>query len=161
LRFLMKCKNCGEPVDPRRVELGYEYCTRPECQERCLERVELAAVAVNKASDQYVRADEVVPAGPSARWGIDPEPAEDDAVERPRRRPREAPPARRRSSTTKKLERAADRLDAELARLYERFCHAELTAAEMRSRQNERIRTFNALVRRENIRYRSFLRKTV
>ena len=155
----MKCKNCGEPVDPRRVELGYEYCTRAECQERCLERVELAAVAVNKASDQYVRADEVVPERPPARWGIDPEPADDEAPGRCRLR--EAPPVRRRSSTTKKLERAAARLDAELARLYERFCKGELTAAEMRSRQNERIRAFNALVRRENIRYRSFLRKPV
>ena len=155
----MKCKNCGEPVDPRRVELGYEYCTRPECQELCLERVQLAAVAVNKASDQYVRADEVVPDRPSTRWGIDPEPADDDVPRRPRRR--EAPRTSRRSSTTGKLERAAARLDAELARLYERFCRAELTAAEMRSRQNERIRAFNALVRHENIRYRSFLRKPV
>jgi hypothetical protein len=155
----MKCKNCGDPVDPRRVELGYQYCTRPACQERCLQRVELAAVAVNKASDQYVRADEVVTEGPSARWGIDPEPADDEGPGR--RRPHEAPRARRRSSTRKKLERAAGRLDDELARLYERFCKAELTAAEMRSRQNERIRAFNALVRHENIRYRSFLRKPV
>jgi len=155
----MDCKNCGEPVDPRRVELGYEYCTRAECQERCLERVELAAVAVNKASDQYVRADDVVPEGAPTRWGIDPEP-DDDEGPRPRRH-RESPPARRRSSTTKKLERAAARLDAELARLYERFCNAELTAAEMRSRQNERIRAFNELVRGENIRYRSFVRRPV
>jgi hypothetical protein len=155
----MNCRNCGEPVEARRVELGYDYCTRPECQERCVERVELAAVAVNKASDQYVRADEVVPDASSARWGIDPEPA--DGAEGPRRRHRAAPRARRRSTTTTKLQRAAARLDAELARLYERFCNAELTAAEMRSRQNERIRAFNALVRRENIRYRSLLRKPV
>ena len=155
----MECKNCGEPVDPRRAELGYDYCTRRECQERCVDRVELAAVAVNKASDQYVRADEVVPEGPSARWGIDPEPADDEEPARPRRR--EATRARRRSSTTKRLERAAARLDAELARLYERFCKAELTLAEMRSRQNERIRAFNELVRGENIRYRSFLRRPV
>src|SRR5262245_26183950 len=155
----MDCTNCGEPVGPRRVGLGYDYCPRPECQEACVERVELAAVAVNKASDQYVRADEVVPDGPPARWGIDPEPAgEEGPVPR---RPRQAPPARRRSSTTKRLERAAARLDSELARLYERFCKAELTAAEMRSRQNERIRAFNDLVRRENIRYRSFLRRLV
>jgi hypothetical protein len=154
----MNCRNCGVPVDPRRVELGYDYCTRPECQEACLERVELAAVAVNKASDQYVLADEVVPEGRAARWGIDPEPANG---EEPERRRRNAPRALQRSSTTKKLERAAVHLDAELARLYERFCNAELTAAEMRSLQNERIRSFNALVRSENIRYRSFLRKTV
>lgn len=155
----MNCRNCGEPIDPRRVELGYDYCTRPECQERCLEHVELAAVAVNKASDQYVRADEVMPDAPAARWGIDPEHADGDEPEP--RRPRKAPRARRRSSTKKKLERTAAHLDAELARLYERFCNAELTAAEMRSLQNERIRAFNALVRSENIRYRSFLRKTV
>jgi hypothetical protein len=155
----MECKNCGEDVDPRRAELGYDYCTRRDCQERCVDRVELAAVAVNKASDQYVRADEVVPEGPSARWGIDPEPTDDE--EPARTRGREAPRARRGSSTTKKLERAAARLDAELARLYERFCNAELTLAEMRSRQNERIRAFNELVRGENIRYRSFLRRPV
>jgi hypothetical protein len=159
LKFLMDCKNCGGPVDPRRVELGYEYCTRTECQERYLERVELAAIAVNKASDQYVRAEEVAPEGPPARWGIDPEPVDDGQPARPRRR--EAPRARRQSSTTKKLERAAARLDAELAKLYERFCNAELTAAEMRSRQNERIRAFNDLVRGENIRYRSFVRRPV
>ncbi len=58
----MNCTNCGDPVDPRRVELGYDYCTRPECQERCSKPVRLAAVAVNKASDQYVKADEVAPA---------------------------------------------------------------------------------------------------
>src|SRR5262245_42633605 len=155
----MKCKHCGEPVAPRRVELGYEYFTRAGCQEACVAHVELAAVAVNKASDQYVRADDVVPDSASARWGIDPEPADDEQHARPRRR--EAPRARPRSSTTRKLERAAARLDAELARLYEQFCNAELTAAEMRSRQKERIRAFNDLVRRKNIRYRSFLRKTV
>jgi hypothetical protein len=155
----MNCRNCGDPVDPRRVELGYDYCTRPECQQRCIERVELAAVTVNKASDQYVRADEVLPETPSARWGIDPEAAEDE--ERPARPSPVAPRRRRRSTTTEKLDRAAARLDAELARLYELFCDAGLTAAEMRSQQNERIRAFNALVRRENIRYRSFLRKPV
>src|SRR5262245_41688227 len=87
----MKCKNCGEPVDPRRVELGYDYCTRAECQEACVDRVELAAVAVNKASDQYVRAEDVVPDGVSARWGIDPEPSDDEQHARPRRREAPAP----------------------------------------------------------------------
>ena len=53
----MKCRNCGEEVDRRRVELGYDYCTRPGCQERLVKRVELARVTVNKAADQYVRAE--------------------------------------------------------------------------------------------------------
>ena len=60
----MKCRNCGDEVDPRRVELGYDYCTRRECQERLMKRVELARVTVNKAADQYVRAEEVVPRAP-------------------------------------------------------------------------------------------------
>jgi hypothetical protein len=154
----MKCTNCGNPVDPRRVELGYDYCTRPACQERGVKRVQLAAVAVNKASDQYLKAEEVVPGGPSVRWGIDPE-----AANEPRRSPRAREPrrARRRAGTAQRLQRAASELDAELQRLYQQFCDAKLTAAEMRVQQNDRIRAFNAAVRRENIRYRSFLRKTL
>jgi type VI protein secretion system component VasF len=122
-----------------------------------VKRVNLAAVAVNKASDQYVKAEEVAPAGPSVRWGIDPEAAN----ERQSPRAREPRRARRRASTAQRLQRAASELDAELQRLYERFCDAELTAAEMRAQQNDRIRAFNAAVRRENIRYRSFLRRTL
>jgi hypothetical protein len=117
----------------------------------------LAAVAVNKASDQYVKAEEVAPGAPSVRWGIDPEPADEQ-----RRSPRIHEPrrARRRPTTAQRLERAAAELDAELQRLYEKFCNAELTQAEMRARTNDRTRAFNAVVRRENIRYRRFLRKT-
>jgi hypothetical protein len=69
----VKCANCGDEVDPRRVELGYDYCTRRDCQELLMKRVELARVTVNKAADQYVRAEEVVPSGPRPRWGIDEE----------------------------------------------------------------------------------------
>src|SRR5262249_58955104 len=130
----MDCTNCGEPVDPRGGELGYDYCTRPECQEACVERVELAAVAVNKASAQYVRADEVVPDGPPARWGIDPEPAgEEGPVPR---RPRQAPPARRRSSTTKRLQRGAPPLHSPPARPYQPFCKAQPPPAARRSPPN-------------------------
>jgi len=37
----------------------------------------------------------------------------------------------------------------------------KITAAEMRSEQNALVHAFNDRVRGENIRYRSFLRKTV
>ncbi|HEY4398498.1 MAG TPA: hypothetical protein VGO28_12580 [Acidimicrobiia bacterium] len=151
----MKCRNCGDEVDPRRVELGYDYCTRPECQERFVKGVELARVTVNKASDQYVRAEEVVPSGPGPRWGID---EEDDAADRPDRRVEEPAPVRR-TSTEKKLQRAAQKLDAALVQAYERFCRSEITHAEMRAEQNALIKAFNERVRSENIRYRSFLRK--
>jgi hypothetical protein len=154
----VKCKNCGEDVDPRRVELGYEYCTRPECQDRFVERVELASVAVNKAADQYVRAEEAVPSGPRRRWGID-EGDDDAGAARPERPARK--PAAPRPSTEQRLRRASARLDAALMRVYERFCRSEITHAEMRSEQNGLIRAFNDRVRSENIRYRSFVRKSV
>ena len=153
----MKCSSCGEIVDPRRVELGYDYCTRPECQERLVERVELASVSVNKAADQYVRADEVVPKAPRPRWGIDEE--DEEAADRPPR-PVRKPPAPR-PSTEARLRRASDELDAALMRVYERFCRSEITQAEMRSEQNTLIQAFNDRVRSENIRYRSFLRKSL
>jgi hypothetical protein len=152
----VKCRNCGDEVDPRRVELGYDYCTRRECQERLMKRVELARVTVNKAADQYVRADEVVPSGPRPRWGIDEE--EEDGAVRPDRRVQE-PQRVRRPSTEKKLQRAAQKLDAALMQVYERFCRSEITHAEMRTEQNSLIQAFNDRVRSENIRYRSFLRK--
>jgi hypothetical protein len=158
----VKCKNCGEEVDPRRVELGYDYCTRRDCQERLVNRVELARVTVNKAADQYVRADEVAPDRRRVSWGIDEEEERDEeSAGRPTRRVPEPPPPKPRMSTARSLQVAADKLDAELTRVYERFCRSEMTAAEMRAEQNGRIRAFNDRVRSENIRYRSFLRKTV
>src|SRR5439155_17027303 len=119
----VKCRNCGDEVDPRRVELGYDYCTRPECQERLVKRVELARVTVNKTADQYVRAEEVVPSGPRPKWGID---EEDDEAPTPERRVQEPPPARR-LSTEKKLQRASQKLDVALMQVYERFCRSEIT----------------------------------
>jgi hypothetical protein len=155
-RQRVKCKNCGEIVDLRRVELGYDYCTRRECQERFVERVELARVTVNKAADQYVQAEEVVPSGPRPRWGID---EEEEGADRPRR-PAPEPPLQR-PSTEQRLRRASAELDAALMQVYERFCRSEITHAEMRSEQNTLIRAYNDRVRSENIRYRSFLRKPV
>jgi hypothetical protein len=153
----VRCKNCGETVDPQRVELGYDYCTRPECQERFVKGVELARVTVNKAADQYVRAEEVVPSDPGPRWGID---EEDEGAGRPRARAPEPAPVRRPSTETR-LRRASEQLDAALMEVYEGFCRSEITHAEMRSEQNALIRAFNERVRSENIRYRSFLRKRV
>jgi hypothetical protein len=153
----VRCSNCGDVVDPRRVELGYEYCTRPECQERFVTGVELARVTVNKAADQYVRAEEVVPNGPGPRWGID----EEDEVAASARPRAPKPEPVRRLTTEQKLQRASERLDAALMEVYERFCRSEITHAEMRAEQSALVRAFNDLVRSENIRYRSFLRKRV
>jgi hypothetical protein len=62
----LQCRNCGDVVDPRRVELGYDYCLKEVCQQRYLKRVHLAAVGVNKAADYYMKAEEVLPPRPSA-----------------------------------------------------------------------------------------------
>jgi hypothetical protein len=152
----VKCRNCGEVVDPRRVEAGYDYCTRVECQERFVERVELASVSVNKAADQYVRAEDVVPREPRPRWGIDEE--DEEGASRSARPVRKPPP---KPSTEARLRRASDELDAALLRVYESFCRSEITHSEMRSEQNALIRAFNDGVRSENIRYRSLLRKSL
>ena len=119
-----------------------------------MKRVELARVTVNKAADQYVRAEEVVPSGPRPRWGID---EEDDGPDRPQQRVEE-PPRARRLSTETKLRRASQELDAALTQVYERFCRSDITYAEMRTEQNALIQRFNDRVRSENIRYRSLLR---
>ena len=64
----MFCRNCGDPVDPQRVDLGFDYCLKEECQRRCLRPVQLASVGVNKAADYIMKAEEVVrplvPVGP-------------------------------------------------------------------------------------------------
>src|SRR4051812_36752676 len=53
-RHPLHCKNCGARFSDERAELGYDYCSRAECVEACFEPLDVVAVAVNKASDQYV-----------------------------------------------------------------------------------------------------------
>ena len=48
----MSCRNCGGEFSAERAELGYDYCTKPECVEACLEPLNVVAVSVNKAADQ-------------------------------------------------------------------------------------------------------------
>ena len=47
------CVTCGEELHPERAE-KYDYCTRPECQRRNARGLDVAAVGVNKAADQFV-----------------------------------------------------------------------------------------------------------
>ena len=51
------------------------------------------------------------------------------------------------------------RLDQALEDSYDRFCRGEITVRAMNVERNRSIRAFNALVRAENIRYRSMLRR--
>jgi hypothetical protein len=158
------CRNCGGPVDPRRIELGYDYCLKEECQQQCLRRVELAAVGVNKAADYYMKAEEVLPPRPSSALsgGVDSalEASPHDLVDTPVRKPAQTKGATRRPKTT--LDRLRDQehaLDEALGRSYERFRRGETTAAEMHRERDNLVGAFNTKVMAENIRYRSLLRR--
>jgi hypothetical protein len=156
-RQAVKCRNCGDPVDLRRVELGYDYCLKEECQRACMRLVRLASVGVNKAADYYTTADELLPPpGPPARETLD-EP-EDDVPVAPARRGKKAPPAAPKS-TLAKLRDREHALDATLDSSYQRFRAGEITARELDAERRALIGEFNRVVTGENIRYRSMLRK--
>jgi hypothetical protein len=150
----LECRICGTPVDPRRVELGYDYCTADECQRRCVEPPRIVRVGVNKAADQFVRAEAVVPQGEIGRNRLDDTPhfSSSLAGSPPRSR-------RRRRGTLEKLRVAEAELDRRLEESYQRFSRSEITADEMAKERDGLIRAFNRRVMAENIRYRSMLRQ--
>jgi DNA-directed RNA polymerase subunit N (RpoN/RPB10) len=50
---LKTCVTCGEPLHAERAE-RYDYCARAECRERNAKPLEIVAIGVNKAAEQYV-----------------------------------------------------------------------------------------------------------
>jgi hypothetical protein len=54
---LAQCVTCGSELHPERAE-KYDYCTKRECREQNARPLTIAAVAVNKAADQYLVLDE-------------------------------------------------------------------------------------------------------
>jgi hypothetical protein len=166
----MRCRICGDKVDPRRAELGYDYCTKPACQERCVEHVRLASIGVNKSNDYYVRADDVLPPprpdrtdGPHRPDHGQP-PDEDDGDDAGSSSGRSSAVTttkvkKRAPSTLERLQRMERDLDATLDRSYERFLAGELTARELDRERDRLIAAFNRTVMADNIRYRSLLRK--
>jgi hypothetical protein len=156
----LQCRNCGDVVDPRRVELGYDYCLKEECQERCLQRVQLASVGVNKAADYYMKAEELVPPRPPAATTASAErPMDDDEPTeiRPPASSRVTRP-KRPKTTLERLREEEVALDQALDRSYERFCSGEITATDMHRERDQLVDAFNRRIKRENIRYRSILR---
>ena len=63
---MAQCVTCGTELHPERAE-KYDYCTKRECREQNATPLTIAAVAVNKAADQYLvlndRAKEELAAG--------------------------------------------------------------------------------------------------
>ena len=54
---MAQCVTCGSELHPERAE-KYDYCTKRACREQNAEPLTIAAVAVNKAADQYLVLDE-------------------------------------------------------------------------------------------------------
>jgi predicted DNA-binding protein (UPF0251 family) len=52
-----QCVTCGSELHPERAE-KYDYCTKRACREQNAKPLTIAAVAVNKAADQYLVLDE-------------------------------------------------------------------------------------------------------
>ena len=50
---MANCITCGDELHPERAE-RYDYCTRPGCREANAKGLDMVAVGVNKAADQYV-----------------------------------------------------------------------------------------------------------
>jgi hypothetical protein len=149
----LNCRICGDIVDTERVALGYDYCLKDECQQRGIERVELAALGVNKAADYYTRADEVLgPRLPAPAPDPDDHPDGNEHREAPHR---EEP---RPETTIDRLRRAEAELDTALKTTVQRFQSSEITAREMDRLCDQLVEAFNSKVRAENIRYRSMLR---
>src|SRR5919201_1831499 len=92
----MKCKHCGEAVDPERADLGYDYCTRDDCV---------------KASDQYVLERDLGWSGPPVRA-----PVRDGGGWMSGLAPREPKKQPAPGSTTARIAELEAELDAALAR---------------------------------------------
>jgi hypothetical protein len=56
---MAQCITCGSELDPERAE-KYNYCMKPECQEKNLKGVTMVAVGVNKSAEQYLILDEQI-----------------------------------------------------------------------------------------------------
>jgi DNA-directed RNA polymerase subunit N (RpoN/RPB10) len=51
------CITCGSELHPDRAE-KYNYCMKPECQEKNLKGLTMVAVGVNKSAEQYLILDD-------------------------------------------------------------------------------------------------------
>lgn len=154
----MQCRNCGDPVDPQRVELGYDYCLKEECQRLCVKPVKLASIGVNKAADYYTTPDELLPPPPPAPSPVAPEDGDVAEAEHRSQGRRKPPSDTRPVSTAAKLQALEARLDRQLDEAYERFLHGDITARQMDRERDELIDAFNQQIMTENIRFRSMLR---
>lgn len=141
----MDCTNCGEELTEERAAVGYSYCTRPECIEACFEPVDVVALAVNKAADQYLLRRHLDLPEHLARSSTD----DGDSLGALGLAGRPAPERARSKNASTRIARLEADLDAALA--------AESDPARRRKLVNDH----NAKLRRLNIRYRRSAQRRV
>lgn len=54
----MNCVECGHELLDERAQLGYDYCTRPDCQARRHRGLKVTAIGLNKSADSLIVADD-------------------------------------------------------------------------------------------------------
>ena len=54
---MAQCVTCGSELHPDRAK-KYNYCMKPECQEKNLKGLTMVAIGVNKSAEQYLLLDE-------------------------------------------------------------------------------------------------------
>jgi hypothetical protein len=54
---MAQCITCGSELHPDRAE-KYNYCMAPECQRKNLKGLDMVAIGVNKAAEQYMLLDD-------------------------------------------------------------------------------------------------------
>lgn len=54
----VKCIECGDELLAERVELGYRYCTKKQCQAKHHKGLTITAVGVNKSADTFIVGDQ-------------------------------------------------------------------------------------------------------
>jgi hypothetical protein len=114
------CVTCGSELHPERAE-KYDYCTRRACREQNAKPLTIAAVAVNKAADQYLVLDERAREDLAAGRYQDRRKSS-SVTDGPPRKPIRTPPARarspRRTPAPRPRGRAWSRSQEDLALIY-------------------------------------------
>jgi hypothetical protein len=54
---MAQCVTCGSELHPDRAK-KYNYCMKPECQEKNLKGLTMVAIGVNKSAEQYLLLDD-------------------------------------------------------------------------------------------------------
>jgi hypothetical protein len=107
---MSKCVTCGSELHPERAA-KYDDCTSPECQRQNARGLEILAVGVNKAADQY----EVVDGRTRAETAAGADGRDPIAPVRAARPRRGGPP---RQADRRRAGRSWSRPQQELARIY-------------------------------------------